>query len=244
MFTDTRIQIVVLKITEGNVLKNLLKKLNNKINTIKYNKFPNEIQKAHQRWIADNGENKRYEYNLEANSIVWDVGGFEGEFADIIYKKYGCSVVIFEPVPRFYKMLSDRFKGNNKIVSHSFGLSNEDKILEFGIVGDASSSHLCSNEKLETQKLEVRDAAKFFREEGSKKVDLIKVNIEGGEYELLDSLLKADLIKNFKNIQVQFHKIDKDSFNKYQTIVDKLSITHELEWKYYFVWECWKLKDV
>ena len=37
------------------------------------------------------------------------------------------------------------------------------------------------------------------------KIDLLKINIEGGEYEVLENLIENDLIKNIDNIQIQFH---------------------------------------
>ena len=38
-------------------------------------------------------------------------------------------------------------------------------------------------------------------------VDLIKINIEGGEYELLEAILDNNLAKAFDNLQIQFHGI-------------------------------------
>ncbi len=75
------------------------------------------------------------------------------------------------------------------------------------------------------------------------KIELLKLNIEGGEYELLESLLENDCITYFKNIQVQFHDFLFDNAKERMTkIQEQLSKTHELTYQYEFVWENWKLK--
>ena len=39
----------------------------------------------------------------------------------------------------------------------------------------------------------------------------MKINIEGGEYELLERLIAADLIRKIDDIQVQFHNFVPDA---------------------------------
>ena len=72
-------------------------------------------------------------------------------------------------------------------------------------------------------------------------VALMKMNIEGCEYQLLKHIIESDLIKNIKYLQVQFHLIDNvDTDSLYKEISDSLTKTHSLEWRYPFVWESWK----
>ena len=41
-----------------------------------------------QRWFADNGDRThRLNYDLNSNSVVFDVGGYKGDFAFSIYEK-------------------------------------------------------------------------------------------------------------------------------------------------------------
>ena len=48
--------------------------------------------------------------NLNQESIVFDVGGYEGDFSKKIYDKYYSNIYIFEPVESFYLKISNRFK--------------------------------------------------------------------------------------------------------------------------------------
>ena len=74
-------------------------------------------------------------------------------------------------------------------------------------------------------------------------VDLLQINIEGEEYPLLEYMLKHDLVKYFKNIQIQFHYIGMsgdviDRREKIQQGLVDNGFTQS--YNYEFVWESWK----
>jgi hypothetical protein len=71
------------------------------------------------------------------------------------------------------------------------------------------------------------------------KIDLIKINIEGGEYELLSRLIETGLIDKINNIQVQFHEVTSTSLSEMHIIQQSLSKTHKPTYQYEFVWENW-----
>jgi len=71
----------------------------------------------------------------------------------------------------------------------------------------------------------------------------MKINIEGGEYELLLALLDSPaLIQGIRYFQVQFHDFVPDAQAQREHIRQRLSATHELMWDYPFIWESWRLK--
>lgn len=71
----------------------------------------------------------------------------------------------------------------------------------------------------------------------------MKINIEGSEYELLDSLIKTGNIKRIRNLQIQFHSWIDDSSLKRENIRIKLCNTHYETYCFPFIWENWTLKD-
>ena len=77
---------------------------------------------------------------------------------------------------------------------------------------------------------------------GVKKIDLIKINIEGGEYDLLDHILEIGFVENIENLQIQFHNFVENSDSRMETIQTKLSQTHKPTYQYKYVWENWKRK--
>jgi hypothetical protein len=89
--------------------------------------------------------------------------------------------------------------------------------------------------------VQFEDVVDFFNEHKIDNVDLMKINIEGGEYELLPRLIDAGLIKQIKNLQIQFHRIGKNSEKDMVLIQAELSKTHTCVYRYKFLWESWKI---
>ena len=71
-------------------------------------------------------------------------------------------------------------------------------------------------------------------------IDLIKINIEGGEFELLERMFEQGLVAKCKNIQIQFHDFFPEAKSLRQDIRERLKETHHLTYDYYFVWENWE----
>ena len=70
-------------------------------------------------------------------------------------------------------------------------------------------------------------------------IDLISINIEGGEYNLLSEMIKSDAIKNCRIVQIQFHNIHSGCETLRDNIREKLKEAHHEVYNYPFVWECW-----
>ena len=91
--------------------------------------------------------------------------------------------------------------------------------------------------------IELRETKKFLSDNDHRRIDLMKINIEGGEYELLDHLVEVGLISDIKNIQVQFHHFVPNAEERMKSIHGELERTHMLTYQYKFLWENWKLKN-
>src|SRR6185369_9250535 len=92
------------------------------------------------KWFADRGdETLRLDYPLDQNSIVFDVGGYRGDYAEAIHNKYGCNVYIFEPVQMFYDECVKRFSNNTSIKIYNYGLSSTSSWFEMSVNNDKSS---------------------------------------------------------------------------------------------------------
>ena len=71
-------------------------------------------------------------------------------------------------------------------------------------------------------------------------IDLMKINIEGAEYDLLEHLIENKFVENIKDIQVQFHDFVPNAEARMKNIQAGLSKTHYLTYQYPFVWENWR----
>ena len=219
----------------------MIKKLINKLQYLwKRYVLKDKFTLAYSKWIKDKGDEKlRYDYPLNENSIVFDLGGYHGEFADKIYDKYRCSVYIFEPVKEFFEIIKEIFKSNQKIYAFDYGLSDKDESMEINISNDASSVHKQDGVK---ETINLKSITNFIKENNIQKIDLFKINIEGGEYEILPEIVKSDFVKNIDNLQIQFHDFIENAEYKREEIREELSKTHVLTYDYYFIWENWKKK--
>jgi len=191
------------------------------------------------KWFEDEGgTTHRVLYDLDADSIVFDVGGYNGDFAAKIYNKYESTVHIFEPVRPFHKKIEDRFSENDKIIPHMFGLS--DRNAEDTIFLNKDASSMFVGEVPIT--IQLRGLADVINENDIDFIDLIKINIEGGEFDLLDDIITKGLQTKLGNIQVQFHRFIPNCVERRDKIREVLQKTHKLTYDYPFVWENWQLK--
>ena len=195
----------------------------------------------YRRWVKDDGDKtKRLDYNLNEDSLVFDVGGYHGNWANEIYKKYGSNIYVFEPIDSFCNIINEKFINNDSITVLNFGLSNKNEKASMSI--DADSSGIFNLKGKNLQEIELKNISEFIIENNIKIIDLMKINIEGGEYDLLLELIKNKHILNIKNIQVQFHDFIDNAIIKREKIQLKLRLTHDMIYNYEFVWENWKLK--
>lgn len=188
-------------------------------------------------WKREGGERLRYEFaSLAPTSIVLDLGGFEGRWAERIQAKYGCHIHVFEPHPGFASRLTEKFASNPKVHVHPVALASCDGTLWLGVLGDATSAFREAPERVECRAVE---ATRYLAGLGVVSVDLAKVNIEGGEYDLIPHFVRTGMMARIGTLQVQFHKLDDGSAAMRDEIRISLAATHRETWCYPFVWEEW-----
>lgn len=194
-----------------------------------------------QAWFRDEiAEDRRFNFpTLTSDSIVLDLGGYQGQWASDIFGRYQAHIHVFEPIEKFHNYIEARFKQNPKIETYKFGLAEKNCRLACALDENASSVYGTSGKAL-TENIQLRDINEWFAEESIKEVALIKINIEGGEFALLDRMIECDLINRFENILVQFHHFVPNAEIWRTSIQAKLANTHRLKFDYPFVWEHWE----
>ena len=200
-----------------------------------------ERAKVIDEWWAQNGDKThRLDYPLKEDSLVFDLGGYEGQWASDIFARYQCNIHIFEPVKEYFENIEKRFKENDRIVAHDIGLGSKTKDETITIDADSSSIFKSGSNG---QKIRLVSADEYFKVNGIEKIDLMKINIEGGEYDLLEHLVQYEHVKKIENIQVQFHEFVPDAKLRMNKIKRNLENTHYLTYEYHFVWENWRLRQ-
>jgi hypothetical protein len=157
-------------------------------------------------------EELRYEYDLKETDYVLDIGSYRMEFANEIIKRFGCKVECFD------------------------ALDGKAAWIEDGMIMMGGAYLYTSMYNEDKQEVKCVDIAPYLKD-----VALCKINIEGGEYLLLQYILSKGLQANVRNFQVQFHMVENLEWQKwYDDITKELSKTHKLTWRFPFVWENWE----
>ena len=172
--------------------------------------------------------------------MVFDLGAYTGTYADNIFKNYRCNIFAFEPVKQFYDVLQKKYANEPKVRCFMYGLGEEDRTMTLGISGKATSE-VTSGQSVECQ---IRNIKTFLDEQKINTIDLMAINIEGGEYPLLEMMRDEGLLRRVKIFQIQFHDfphIERRHERRY-ALQQELSKTHNLAYNYEFCWEKWVLK--
>lgn len=193
------------------------------------------------RWRQQNGDQhlRTHYEDLNANSVVMDLGGYEGQWASDIFARYLCEVHVFEPHPHYAGLISERFAKNDRIKVYPFGLGKEDEQVSLSVQGDATSMFLPGKDRVAAT---IKSMEHFLAAASLQQIDLIKINIEGAEYDLLESMIEKGLITRFRNIQVQFHYFIPHAEERMAAIQRSLQTTHQLTYQFRFLWENWQLQ--
>lgn len=200
------------------------------------------IERAKPWFAADGDKTLRLDYpKLSTKSVVFDLGGFEGQWASDIYAKYLPEVYVFEPFEEYFQLIKARFKKNPHIKSFPYALSAERAKVKLYTNGDKTSQFL-EGDSGDFVMMRIESFVDFCTSHKIKKIDLMKINIEGGEYDLLDGLIAAGWMKNVVNLQVQFHDYTPDAAQRMHKIQKALKKTHKPTYQFEFVWENWTLK--
>lgn len=195
-------------------------------------------------WQRDRGDaTRRLDYDLDAGAIVLDLGGYEGQWSSDIFGRFACSIHIFEPVPEFADRIAARFAANPKIRLHRVGLAARSGTATLTLAADASSAHAPAAAGAPRRTITLVAAADLFRDQRFETVDLMKINIEGGEYDLLEHLIDSGLIHRIRELQIQFHDFVPDAARRMEAIQTGLARTHAPTWQYRFVWENWRRRE-
>lgn len=177
--------------------------------------------------------------DIGRGSVVLDVGAFRGDWTERIWERYHPVIHAFEPAPGAYQKMVARFEGIDRIHPHQYGLGGRTETASLTLNGPGSSFF---DDPVEFGSVEVslRDAAEALDELGLDEIDLLKVNIEGGEYDLLDRLDESGWLPRIRLVLVQFHEWHPQAYRRRRRNRQALRRDHREVWCYPWIWECWR----
>ena len=144
---------------------------------------------------------------LSKDSIFIDIGANIGEVSTYINDKFGCKIYCYEPHPGAFKYLEKKLKRYGNISIFNYAVSNENSEKNFYLHKESSSENdliysqaasleenkenIGLEKKIIVKCVHINNILKKF-----KKIDCIKIDIEGHEYRILPFLIEnKNLIK-------------------------------------------------
>jgi FkbM family methyltransferase len=179
------------------------------------------------------------EADLDSRSVVLDVGAYVGEWSEQISRRYGARIHAFEPLPHAIDLFHERLDGHDNVTLHPFGLAAADGHAPLAFEGPGSRLRSGPG-TFGSGIVEVRDVASTLGDLGLDHVDLCKMNIEGGEYDVFDRLIATGWLPRIDVFSVQFHEWHPKAYARRRAIRRALRRTHDEVWDYPFVWELWR----
>jgi FkbM family methyltransferase len=178
--------------------------------------------------------------DLDSDSVVLDVGAYVGDWSLKIFERHACTVHAFEPASVALAEAEPRLRGHSSIHLHPYGLGGADQTARLAVAGPGSSIYSGTSPMGSFQDIEIRDVAAALDQLGLDEIDLMKVNIEGGEFDLFDRLVESGWMPRVRQTMIQFHEFHRNAHWRRFTIRRALRRTHDEVWNYPWVWEFWQ----
>ena len=155
-------------------------------------------------WVID-------ESSIGSESIIYSVGvGSNIDFDLELIDSLGVTIHAFDPTPRSVEWVKEQ-NLSNKFIFHPVGLAAENGFMNFYPPAKSSSTHFSPVDRYGNTdneiKAPVKDIDTMASELGHKKIDLLKMDIEGAEYEVIKALPDSEVIIN--QILIEFHHMYK-----------------------------------
>ena len=155
-------------------------------------------------WVVD-------ESLLNKESVIYSVGvGSNIDFDLELINSFGATVHAFDPTPRSIEWVKNQQLPKH-FIFHPFGLSAENGHMDFFPPAKASSTHFSPIDRYgdtnNVVRAPVKDIDTIASELKHKEIDLLKMDIEGAEYEVIEALPKNRVAIN--QILIEFHHMYK-----------------------------------
>jgi len=203
-------------------------------------------------WLGNNTNGwpilKNY---LNKDSVVYCVGaGKDISFDEAIWKDYRSNITIIDPTKHAIKWVKQQIF--NKIIEAKLiqcGLSNKDGDFNFTKFSSGDSFSLVKdiNSDLSIKKdgdyfgegnVEVKKLSTIMKENKNKKINLLKIDIEGSEYGVIDDIINEKIDIDILNVEFHGEWIPKEAFNLYKKEDLYNSIYKLHKYGLQLVWSC------
>lgn len=187
-------------------------------------------------------ERDRYIYPLTPDSVVIDLGAHVGTWSRLICEKYDCHALAFEPIDEFAQQAIKNLAPHPKARVFTLGVGRSNRQETWAIKGDMTGVTSTGDRK---ERVNIRSIVEVLEEFGVgvvfPRIGCLKMNVEGSEFEILETLLDNDLTGYFSNIQCQPHACVPNAEERWEAIRERMKATHRITWDAPWCWTGWEL---
>lgn len=184
---------------------------------------------------SDRDPELRFDFAVADGATVVDAGAYVGEWATGMAARHRCRIECFEINPRVIPALDAAVRGWGSVVVHAHGLGATDGTAQLTAQGPGSTTF----GDVPVLEVEVRDVAAVLDELQVDRIAVMKLNIEGGEYEVLGRLVESGWLNRIDALLIQFHEWIPGSHRARRRIRRALRTTHGETWCFPWVFERW-----
>jgi FkbM family methyltransferase len=149
--------------------------------------------------------------DLMPASIVYSAGaGNDISFELELMRLIGCRVLLFDPSPTGIRTAQKTENTDSLLYFVPVGVAGRDGVFTFQAPDDPAEGSFIMREHQEpgAPRLECRTLSTLMREHGHTAIDLLKLDIEGAEYAVIDHLFAHEIA--VRQICVEFHDFFSD----------------------------------
>ncbi|WP_263601385.1 FkbM family methyltransferase [Chryseobacterium sp. PET-29] len=163
---------------------------------------------------------------INKQSIIYSFGvGEDISFDESLIKEFGCHVFAFDPTPKSIKWIRE-YKTPEEFVFYPYGIDDTTGIVEFLLPKNDNhvSGSVIHQENVDDNKkvkAPMKCLTDIVQELGHSHIDILKIDIEGSEYKILDSILSAPV--QIDQILIEIHeRFFSDGKEKTKILLDTL----------------------
>jgi FkbM family methyltransferase len=150
---------------------------------------------------------------LPASPVVVDIGGYIGDFSLYAVKYLNAErVIVYEPAAENFAILRQNVEANGfagRIIAVNKAVSDSDEVMLNVQIRESEEVHVSAYWYPHAERRRTLSVTlpSLFQAHQLESVDLLKIDCEGGEYDILSSL-SDEFLSRIKNIVFEYHQID------------------------------------
>lgn len=147
---------------------------------------------------------------LHPDAIVYSFGiGQDTSFDDAIIQKHNCHVHGYDPTPKSIEWIAQRSDLSPKFHFHPFGLDKETRITHFNLPKNKEhvSGSIINHQNVDENNMvevQMKSLIDIVSENNHSYIDVLKMDIEGSEYCVIDSILNSSI--EIRQILLEIHE--------------------------------------